>query len=115
MLMGARLAKFRQGEFWTKKIRAFTDVATTSVFATMRCARSCEKARGTQRRKSSEEALRNYSAIRARLGFAKENMLVGAVGVEPTTNGLKGRCSTTELRSYIPETYYKKMIFDACR
>ena len=40
--------------------------------------------------------------------------LVGAVGVEPTTNGLKGRCSTTELRSYIAETYYKKMIFDAC-
>ena len=29
-----------------------------------------------------------------------ENYLVGAVGVEPTTNGLKGRCSTTELRSY---------------
>jgi hypothetical protein len=25
-------------------------------------------------------------------------ILVGAVGVEPTTNGLKGRCSTTELR-----------------
>jgi hypothetical protein len=24
--------------------------------------------------------------------------LVGAVGIEPTTNGLKGRCSTTELR-----------------
>src|SRR6266571_4002666 len=24
--------------------------------------------------------------------------LVGAVGVEPTTNGLKGRCSATELR-----------------
>ena len=24
--------------------------------------------------------------------------MVGAVGVEPTTNGLKGRCSTTELR-----------------
>ena len=23
--------------------------------------------------------------------------MVGAVGVEPTTNGLKGRCSTTEL------------------
>jgi hypothetical protein len=42
------------------------------------------------------------------------NYLVGAVGVEPTTNGLKGRCSTTELRSYIAETYYKKMIFDAC-
>jgi hypothetical protein len=25
-------------------------------------------------------------------------VLVGAVGVEPTTNGLKGRCSATELR-----------------
>jgi hypothetical protein len=25
-------------------------------------------------------------------------MLVGAVGIEPTTFGLKGRCSTTELR-----------------
>jgi hypothetical protein len=25
-------------------------------------------------------------------------MVVGAVGVEPTTNGLKGRCSATELR-----------------
>ena len=24
--------------------------------------------------------------------------LVGAVGIEPTTFGLKGRCSTTELR-----------------
>ncbi len=29
--------------------------------------------------------------------FRKE-MLVGAVGIEPTTFGLKGRCSTTELR-----------------
>ena len=28
-------------------------------------------------------------------------MLVGAVGIEPTTFGLKGRCSTTELRPYI--------------
>jgi hypothetical protein len=27
-------------------------------------------------------------------------MLVGAVGIEPTTFGLKGRCSTTELRPY---------------
>jgi hypothetical protein len=27
-----------------------------------------------------------------------EEMVVGAVGVEPTTNGLKGRCSATELR-----------------
>ncbi len=26
--------------------------------------------------------------------------LVGAVGIEPTTNGLKGRCSTTELRPW---------------
>jgi hypothetical protein len=25
-------------------------------------------------------------------------ILVGAVGIEPTTFGLKGRCSTTELR-----------------
>jgi hypothetical protein len=32
---------------------------------------------------------------------SKENAavnLVGAVGIEPTTFGLKGRCSTTELR-----------------
>jgi hypothetical protein len=60
----------------------------------------------------------NVSEIAERLGcdFDAENngrKLVGAVGVEPTTNGLKGRCSTTELRSYIAETYYKKMIFDA--
>jgi hypothetical protein len=27
-----------------------------------------------------------------------KEMLVGAVGIEPTTFGLKGRCSTTELR-----------------
>jgi hypothetical protein len=27
-------------------------------------------------------------------------MLVGAVGIEPTTFGLKGRCSTTELRPW---------------
>jgi hypothetical protein len=27
-----------------------------------------------------------------------EQKLVGAVGIEPTTFGLKGRCSTTELR-----------------
>jgi hypothetical protein len=29
-----------------------------------------------------------------------EGKLVGAVGIEPTTFGLKGRCSTTELRPY---------------
>ena len=28
----------------------------------------------------------------------QKKMLVGAVGIEPTTFGLKGRCSTTELR-----------------
>jgi hypothetical protein len=28
----------------------------------------------------------------------RKEMLVGAVGIEPTTFGLKGRCSTTELR-----------------
>src|SRR6266850_5184032 len=28
----------------------------------------------------------------------KNERLVGAVGIEPTTFGLKGRCSTTELR-----------------
>jgi hypothetical protein len=28
--------------------------------------------------------------------------LVGAVGIEPTTNGLKGRCSTAELRPWGP-------------
>jgi hypothetical protein len=32
----------------------------------------------------------NYSSFR--------KLLVGAVGIEPTTFGLKGRCSTTELR-----------------
>jgi hypothetical protein len=30
----------------------------------------------------------------------KKGWLVGAVGIEPTTFGLKGRCSTTELRPY---------------
>jgi hypothetical protein len=28
----------------------------------------------------------------------EKEILVGAVGIEPTTFGLKGRCSTTELR-----------------
>ena len=31
-------------------------------------------------------------------GFLGLGNLVGAVGIEPTTFGLKGRCSTTELR-----------------
>jgi hypothetical protein len=30
--------------------------------------------------------------------LSMKEMLVGAVGIEPTTFGLKGRCSTTELR-----------------
>ena len=30
--------------------------------------------------------------------FVFYELLVGAVGIEPTTFGLKGRCSTTELR-----------------
>ena len=41
-------------------------------------------------------APRGPSTIQKSL-FTKE-MLVGAVGIEPTTFGLKGRCSTTELR-----------------
>jgi hypothetical protein len=32
--------------------------------------------------------------------------LVGAVGIEPTTFGLKGRCSTTELRPCLLKTSY---------
>ena len=50
------------------------------------------------------------SRIQVSKGSRISGTLVGAVGVEPTTNGLKGRCSTTELRSYIAETYYTKMI-----
>ena len=41
-------------------------------------------------------APRGPSAIRKLLSM--KEMLVGAVGIEPTTFGLKGRCSTTELR-----------------
>ena len=33
--------------------------------------------------------------------YTLEERLVGAVGIEPTTFGLKGRCSTTELRPYM--------------
>ena len=35
--------------------------------------------------------------------------MVGAVGIEPTTFGLKGRCSTTELRPYVFLTSYIEM------
>src|SRR5438445_965358 len=34
--------------------------------------------------------------------------LVGAVGVEPTTNGLKGRCSATELRPFGSQHFIRK-------
>jgi hypothetical protein len=39
--------------------------------------------------------------------------LVGAVGIEPTTFGLKGRCSTTELRPYVFLTSYIEMTYPA--
>jgi hypothetical protein len=41
--------------------------------------------------------------------------LVGAVGIEPTTFGLKGRCSTTELRPYLLSTSYIEKIYRALR
>ena len=34
---------------------------------------------------------------------SSEILLVGRVGFEPTTNGLKGRCSTTELPTRAPK------------
>ena len=41
--------------------------------------------------------------------------LVGAVGVEPTTNGLKGRCSATELRPWkMVTTFYTKQTDCTC-
>jgi YD repeat-containing protein len=41
------------------------------------------------------------------LRFQRESKgLVGAVGIEPTTFGLKGRCSTTELRPCLLTTSY---------
>jgi hypothetical protein len=58
---------------------------------------------GSQRRESSTGASR--LALMAPCGPSKghkllsmKEILVGAVGIEPTTFGLKGRCSTTELR-----------------
>jgi hypothetical protein len=38
--------------------------------------------------------------VRLVVSVGNNQDVVGAVGVEPTTNGLKGRCSTTELRPY---------------
>ena len=40
------------------------------------------------------------SGITRREAYQYIVILVGAVGIEPTTFGLKGRCSTTELRPY---------------
>jgi hypothetical protein len=48
----------------------------------------------------------HYSASATKKSFPTDTgklltlneILVGAVGIEPTTFGLKGRCSTTELR-----------------
>jgi hypothetical protein len=39
-----------------------------------------------------------YLTANRRLMRKHWEVLVGAVGIEPTTFGLKGRCSTTELR-----------------
>jgi hypothetical protein len=47
---------------------------------------------GCNRYKCSNQCSRKCISALRRL------VLVGAVGVEPTTNGLKGRCSATELR-----------------
>src|SRR6267143_742590 len=41
--------------------------------------------------------------------------LVGAVGIEPTTFGLKGRCSTTELRPYLLSSVYRETVWRASR
>ena len=38
--------------------------------------------------------------LKSHKSLLMNEMLVGAVGIEPTTFGLKGRCSTTELRPY---------------
>ena len=49
-----------------------------------------------QRRGQSEGTQRREKQFTAM--FSGGCGLVGAVGIEPTTFGLKGRCSTTELR-----------------
>ncbi len=42
--------------------------------------------------------------------------MVGAVGVEPTTNALKVRCSTTELRPYsLRNILHEKNLMDSER
>jgi hypothetical protein len=40
----------------------------------------------------------NWTHGRSKTRFDSTVLLVGAVGIEPTTFGLKGHCSTTELR-----------------
>jgi hypothetical protein len=50
------------------------------------------------------EALAAFCRLAKPLSHSEQmGWLVGAVGIEPTTFGLKGRCSTTELRPYIIE------------
>ena len=71
----------------------------------VRRSRSECSARGEQQSRSLSASCASRLALMAPCGpsrsykllFMKE-MLVGAVGIEPTTFGLKGRCSTTELR-----------------
>ena len=51
------------------------------------------------------------SGVRLVVSVGINQDVVGAVGVEPTTNGLKGRCSATELRPYYGfQPYYMKAI-----
>ncbi len=48
-------------------------------------------------RETSASMLRADALVHVR-STESSGLLVGAVGIEPTTFGLKGRCSTTELR-----------------
>ena len=82
--------------------------------ATCRCSNDYEHlhagrsecaARGEQQSRSLSAPCASRLALMAPCGpskshklFSMKEMLVGAVGIEPTTFGLKGRCSTTELR-----------------
>ena len=70
--------------------------------ATRRCAKgSCRRTRRTDREiLSAMIQLEPSGRIGADfpVSLLATTKLVGAVGIEPTTFGLKGRCSTTELR-----------------
>jgi hypothetical protein len=52
------------------------------------------------RQNSARSSTGNQARNRWNGGRPKWGKLVGAVGIGPTTFGLKGRCSTTELRPY---------------